>query len=639
MRLFRHTVIPLILMVSGASLATAQSGLARRPAQLQPAPMQVAVGAEPVLNGGPVVPSRGNPAPGVSFRTSRETLIGLSDYDLQTNSSNCNRISRGPDGRIMATWTLGFEETAYPDRGTGYNLFDGSSWGGQPTSRLEASVRCGWPNHLLMPGGREFIVGHIAFSGGYRLHYLKRNNVGEDWTEGELPTSTPQGSLWPQAAVGGPDGRSVHVISITSIEAFGGQPHLGVDGHIIYHRSLDGGETWDIVDGVIPGLDSTLMGFSDADSYVVRARGETVAVGVFNAFSDIKVFKSTDNGDTWEAFRLRDFPIDGYVRDTGYDPATFPPDRDSLPTRPDAIYTSDGSADIVIDNEGKAHAFFGNMFVSDIDTTDGNTVYFPFTSGLEYWNESFGEDSTRLIADVIDRNGNDTLDVEDIGTYFNSMTSYPSAGADAAGNIYVAYSAVVEGPEYTHPEDLQNYRHVYLMASADGGESWPQPYDAINPDVVIEPDLVDLVEAVYPTLISDVGDNVEFIYQSDFRPGLSSIGDNDVVEGVFINYVSIPVEILIPVKVEEAVRPDYFRLKLQPNPASSEVAASFELQANSRYNLSLFNAMGQQVADIETASGFVRNQVRFDVSTLTPGLYLLRLQAEGKVAVARLVVR
>ncbi|MCB0593384.1 MAG: T9SS type A sorting domain-containing protein [Lewinellaceae bacterium] len=574
----------------------------------------------------------------MSFRSAVEVPIGMSDYDLQTNGSNCRRISKTADGQVMATWTQGFEETAYPDRGTGYNLFDGSQWAGQPTARLEANVRTGWPNHMVTASGKEFIVNHVFTAGEYRLHYLRRNNTSEAWTEGDTPTSIPSGSLWPKGTVGGPDGESIHLISITGDAATGTGSYLGVNGHVVYHRSLDGGETWDIVDGVIPGLDSTMMGFTLTDAYTIAARGETIVVGVFSGFSDTKIFKSTDNGDTWESFRLRDFPIDGYIRDSGYDPATLPPGRDTLATQPFAIFTSDGSGAIVIGHDGLVHAFFGDMFVSDEDTSDGNTSYYRFTSGMNYWNESFGEDSTRFIADVLDLNGNDTLDVDDAGIYNGGMTSHASAGIDAAGNLFLAYSALVEGEQFANIEDAQNYRHVYLMASADGGETWTDPYDIINPDVVIEPDLANFIEAVYPTMVADVGENIELIYQSDFRPGTSVGADGDPVEGVFINYVSIPVGGPIT-GVEEAVQPDYFQLEVQPNPAHSQAWVSFDLERNAHYTLSLHNLMGQKVADVNTDNAFGYSIQRIDLNGLLAGLYLVRLQAENKVAVAKLMVR
>ena len=69
-----------------------------------------------------------------------EVVIGTSTYDLQTNASVQNRIVVHNDGTISAGWTMSAEfNTTYSDRGTGYNFFDGGSWGSNPTMRLEDS--------------------------------------------------------------------------------------------------------------------------------------------------------------------------------------------------------------------------------------------------------------------------------------------------------------------------------------------------------------------------------------------------------------------------------------------------------------------------------------------------------------------
>ncbi|MEY3344241.1 MAG: hypothetical protein RL090_1925, partial [Bacteroidota bacterium] len=75
-----------------------------------------------------------------------ETVIGQTTYDLQSNYGSVgNRVYRHGDGTISVVWTKGDQPTTYPDRGTGYNYFDGSAWGAAPTARQEA-YRTGWPN-------------------------------------------------------------------------------------------------------------------------------------------------------------------------------------------------------------------------------------------------------------------------------------------------------------------------------------------------------------------------------------------------------------------------------------------------------------------------------------------------------------
>ncbi|MCB9035229.1 MAG: T9SS type A sorting domain-containing protein [Lewinellaceae bacterium] len=590
----------------------------------------------------------------VSFRSGTEYPIGFTTYDLQSNNSVDDRISRGPDGSIYGVWTFSLNgDVSAPDRGTGYNKTTDGVWGEQPTQRVE-SVRVGWPSHVITASGTEMSIAHV---GAPAVHVARREAGSDTWTEadipsGILPANGGPGILWPRATA---SGENVHVIAISYPIANGGAEYEGVDGHPLYYRSTDAGATWDKVDIILPGLDNTSINSGTADGYAIDSRGDVVAVAFFEGWSDVILMKSEDNGETWTKTILHDHPLDRYVIDAGYsieDVLPYPDDHpavtngalgtfnlaDSL-----AILSNDESGAVIIDPNGMVHAFWGRMYVTDADLTDGNSSYYPTTSGLMYWNETFGPDSSRMIVDVLDYDGNDTLDIngDNIALYYASMTGQPNAGVDADGNIYVAYTNVMETDRFLNIEDNQYYRHILMTASPDGGETWTAPYDIINPDVVIEPDLVDFYEAVFPSVTSNVDGTIDLVYQQDFRPGLAVRGDMDVFETNTINHVSLtPDQVGIIVdKTEETVQPEYFQLAVQPNPANNEALVSFELDNNARYSLSLLNIMGQKVADIETANGFGANQVRVNVSDLKSGVYLLRLQAENKVAVAKLMVQ
>jgi len=89
-----------------------------------------------------------------------ETVIGITTYDLQSNSAVQNRIMNNGDGTISAVWTYSESfDIAAADRGTGYNFFDGVAWGSQPTARIEAE-KTGWPNIGRTTGGAEVFVCH-----------------------------------------------------------------------------------------------------------------------------------------------------------------------------------------------------------------------------------------------------------------------------------------------------------------------------------------------------------------------------------------------------------------------------------------------------------------------------------------------
>lgn len=571
-------------------------------------------------------------------RTDVEVLIGQSIYDLQTNYSSAPRLFNFGNGELSAIWTMGFDAAGgYPLRGTGYNHFDGSDWGPIPSDRLEANVRTGWPSLQGTADGTEVIVNHI-FGNPFGLHELRSPAGNPNWLESDIPHVPVPGVVWPRIAVGGADGNTIHAIGLT-LPGANGQIYQGVDGHVLYYRSTNGGLSWDIVDMVLPGLDSSQMLGHSADAYAIDANGENVVVAVFGQWSDVAVWKSGDNGMSWERSVVNDFPFLKYQTDSGYTPADLPPD----PFRPDslAILTSDFSGAVILDNDNMAHVFYGLMYVSDADFTDGGTNYFPGTSGIAYWNETHGEDSIRVIADVIDYDGNGTYDVasiDDIATYFTSLTTFPSVGIDNQGRLFLAYSAVVENywKEDANPS-LQHYRHIFAIASQDNGATWTEPLDLINDEISSDPDLIPAIEAVFPSVARHVDAQMHMIWQFDFEPGMSVRGDSDPAENNFISYVALDLEAFGFTNTEEA-KLTPIQLELKPNPATSFVNLDFELPATASVELTLYNLMGQAMShtDLGTKSQGMHSTT-LDLSTLSKGVYLLKVKAGNSLVTKKLI--
>lgn len=586
------------------------------------------------------------PSGAVQFRGETESLIGETIYDLQTNYSTCNRMYNGGDGDLTTVWTMGFDvANGYPDRGTGYSAAANGVWGDVPDDRLEEDVRTGWPNYVRTESGSEFIVNHVFTASEYRMHTLRRASQADAWEEGDIPTNVPIGVLWPRA-VGG-SGETIHAIGIaTPTGGLGGEIYQGIDAPILYYRSPDGGATWDVQDFIIPGLDSThVKDLSFADSYAIDARGDVVTVAVFHQWNDVMVFKSLDNGDTWTRWRIFDFPIDRYQIDDGYTVDDIPPYDSTFAPNPVAIFTSDNSGAVVIDHNDMVHITYGQMFVQDTLTTDGSFFYFPCTSGLAYWNESFGEDSTQVIADVQDLNGDTILNVDcantAFGVYFTSLTSFSSMGVDANNNIYVAYSALMEGDVFFNEEQTQNYRHIYVMASEDGGTTWHEPYDIVNEDLSSEPDLVNFVEAVFPHIAKNVDDKVHLVYQLDYAPGLAVRGDGDVAETNFIAYVGIDLaELGVMVGNTATVAPEQLAFELRPNPATNITQVSYELGDKADVTLAIYNLMGQEMSTVLQQKQLAGSyQVEVPVHNLAKGVYLMQINVDGRVATQKLVIQ
>ena len=138
-----------------------------------------------------------------------EEIIGSTTYDLQTNAAVMDRILRHHDGTISVAWTRSNEfNTSYTDRGTGYNFFDGVSWGAFPSDRLESS-RCGWPSMLATGSGKELAIAHNTANSYFQMTY--RDTIGSGaWTEQIVSSQDSLGLyrdlVWNRSAIGGLNG-------------------------------------------------------------------------------------------------------------------------------------------------------------------------------------------------------------------------------------------------------------------------------------------------------------------------------------------------------------------------------------------------------------------------------------------------
>ena len=451
-------------------------------------------------------------------------VIGYTQYDLQSNYAVDDRVFSSSAG-LSAGWIQSLETSPFGDRGTGYNFKDagtGADWGEIPYDRIE-DVRIGWPSLGHLANGTEFALSHGSTGG---LVFATRDAVGSGaWSTTTLPALTAEDEtdiwhLWPRATVGGADGNSIHAICISAPAGNGGVLYNGQDGAMIYMRSTDGGANWDIQ--TFAELDTASFGGGFvADSYAIHAEGDKVAFAVFNGFYDTFAMVSEDNGETWSYETIIDFPVDNYVLDSGALLDTTI--ADAIDANGNAMFfNADRAGDVLVDEAGGVHVFFGAMYYADSDTTDATSSYYPFTNGLEYWRPSMGADSTMTIAYAYDIDESGVLEFEDeIAGYFVGISSQPSAGQVVESNtIVVGYSALMEN----FSTGIQNYRHCYVVHSTDGGETWNSESACdVTPDLDF-----DLIESVYPCIPPRIqGGEVNLTYQRDFEPGLHVRGDED----------------------------------------------------------------------------------------------------------------
>ena len=568
-----------------------------------------------------------------------DVRIGTTTYDLQSNASVDNRLIRHSDGTISATWTMSAQfAAAYSDRGTGYNFHDGSSWDPDPTARLESS-RGGWPSVLATSSGKEIAITHNT-DNGYLLMTHRPSTGSGAWTEQIISSMDSNGVytdiIWNRAVIGGSNNETIHMVGVIAPTGLGGAIWNGLDGALVYYRSQDGGDTWDIQDMQLPTLDTSKYTGFNGDDYAIAAQGETVVVAYFGGWDDSVILKSTDNGNTWNETVFLDFPVDKYVNDSGLDL-----DGDGVM---DSLYTADGAGTVVLDGNNDAHVFFGNMRVLDADLSDGNTSYFGGTSGLMYWNESMGPDDAsnatissslwysslpQMIASAQDLDGDGILNYVGIPTYYLSLDCMPSAGIDNQGNIFVSYSSLMENVD----NGSQNFRHVHVVKSMDGGTTWSAPKD-----VTEWTDWGGAQECVFARMDRNVDDKIRLIYQKDFEPGLAVRGDEDIIDMNEIRYLELDTTELSGTSTDITNNNLDIEFSVYPNPAKNQISVDFSSTNIRSSKLIISDILGKTVKEFSVNASNGINRIHINLNNLNDGIYFVNFSNNDIKSTKKLVI-
>jgi len=579
--------------------------------------------------------------------TSNETVIGTTTYDLQSNAAVQNRIIHHADGTISAAWTMSAQMTSsFTDRGTGYNFFDGSSWGAQPTNRLESS-RGGWPSMIVMGSGKEASVTHNTDNSHVNMTYRATTGTGT-WTEQNISSLDSNGIkqdlTWNRTAVGGLNNETMHMIAIANASDTVNQLY-GITNALVYYRSQDEGVTWDIQDMQLPTLDSANFNRFSGDSYAITAKGETVVVAYFNDWGDSFIVKSTDNGNTWIKTIFLDFPVDKYTMDDGLNL-----DNDTIMDR---VYSTDNYGAVILDASGDAHVFYGIMQYSDDDLTDESSSWFPSINGIAYWNESFGADVTpatvhagdtslwysdmmndNWIMTAPDLNGDGTVGgVDSTGgyaLYYASRASMPNAGFDAAGNIWMSFSGYTE----TVDNGSQVFRHIYVTQSSDGGVTWKNPVD-VTPHTLWSGE----IECVFGSMNPIVDDKIRIVYQKDFEPGLAVRGDEDLIDMNEIIYLEIDTVGLFGSSVSVSdLDNNTTTISVYPNPANNFTTIAITLEKTEKVIITVVDLLGKEITKKEKTIFSGTTIETLDVSNYQNGIYFINLQIGNEVTTKKLVI-
>ena len=435
-------------------------------------------------------------------------------YDLQSNGFLSNRMYQKPDGTVAVSATFSQQNGGgYTDRGTGYNISIGgdmNSWNDMPTVREEANatgsdVRTGWPSIAPYGENGEILVNHSS-----GLNFWIRETSGEGEWDGPYSIPDPTGlegqqysyqMSWPRVVTTGANNEVIHVFAASQ---------YNIDANTtsnaqFYCRSTDGGTTWEVNWSPLQESDEHIDVYA-ADDYAVASNGETVAVIYSGSLEHhVVMYKSEDNGATWERRVVWENPYYGYDW------------NDANSVYSDTMYGPAHVA-LAIDNESVSHVALSSYMYYHAEVGTSYSVWRGLTSdGIVYWNDeqsgpiqsSNGNPHDALRLWVSGSDGyiyhieeadkkfcgwipnpsevwNSSIYMKD--DYFYAMlgtSAYPSIAVDAEGNLAVAYSS----PDVNRvSEDGYYLRSIYVSYKPAGQENWNVACDNVYEDMAYSDD-------------------------------------------------------------------------------------------------------------------------------------------------------
>lgn len=568
--------------------------------------------------------------PTVRAVAATETQIGSTFYDLQTNSSLSSRFYRHSDGTMAFVWTRGMTSAgSWPDRGTGYNYFDGTAWGAEPTARIE-TMRVGWPSYAPLGPTGEMVITHRAAN----LNIATRTQKGTGtWTESLFEGPTPTEKLtWPRAITSGTDHNTIHLLA-NSYTAYEGQASA-----LLYSRSQDAGASWDISNVVLPGTGSDSYTEIGGDEYIwAEPHGNTLAFLVSSKWADMFIMKSSDNGDTWTKTVIWEHPYPMWDWTT------------TMTT--DTVWVPE-SATLALDKNGKVHVAFGIGRIKH-DAAGETFNFWPYTDGIGYWNEDMPPftnenqhkalctypgylvEDVNLIGWMQDMNADGEITLIDPLYSYNPQignSTMPSIIVDDNNAVIVAYSSLMENYDNT----IFNYEHVWMRGSSDGGLTW-RNFGDVTADPIHSFD-----ECIYPQLADNTDDgNIHLIYNADDSPGLtlSTVPDHDPQENRQ-NYVVLPKTDFINVNVSTPTAKNLVELsEIYPNPSQTVSYINVTLAKTANVNIRLQDMLGQVVSSQDMTLQAGSHKLTVDANNQKAGVYFYIVKTGDTSVTKKLVVK
>ena len=433
----------------------------------------------------------------------QSVTVGTTTYGLQSNGPTRNLITVYNDGKISTAWTGSTTlDGSYLDRGTFFNHFNGVSWGAAPTTR-EETVRTGF-GEIVNIGTKEVLISH----NGTTLEVFRNGAIGSS-TFTETTGSNLIVGLWPSVYC--PEGTDdIYVVCANASVS---------PTAINFSRSMDGGDTWAVLNSPLPFLTSA-QGFGSltGNSTQMVVVGNDVYVLYGTEYTDVVLLHSPTKGNagTWTSTQVIDFPIDNYTGAVGQ---ISDYNGDFIA---DTINTNDGYYEMIVSSDGTVHVWTGAYRLLDVDPLTSGWTYFPLVAGIYYWNSATA--TTSLLNFFFDTNNVDGFNDPFLGLgaatggYLGvNLTSMSTVAYDATNDrMFLMYSMPIENTDlFGDPYNpyAQSFRDLFGVYSDDNGLTWSTPVNLTNNAIVQK-------ENVFPSAYHKVvNGKIHLLWQEDNLPG------------------------------------------------------------------------------------------------------------------------
>ena len=629
--------LALVLLVATAGYSQVRK-VSKSDAKSNVATMQMSKGMESFEN----VQSEPN-----MTRTDGE--LDYTTYDWQSNCGARTWTIQWPDNKINFAFTCA-TDNSFTDRGTAIGTYDYNNDEWIPSGGRVENEKTGFGTIARYKENGIVVAAHTATMCGVYIIEDKDNFAPNSIAPASYldPTYDP---CWPNVMTSGENRDIIHVVT-TAYAADGASTSVpgaeGVNNPIIYFRSMDGGQTWDKQNVVLPymGTDGGLDWGSNVCYWMETTEDNCLALVVNNAWSDCFVLRSYDNGETWEKTTFWHHPGITTTFDTWF----------MYPRWTSAQWGVDGELCV-------AYEFNGST------GEPGSGSYYPGIGGVAFWSENMpyhGEslpewgcdptnpkpmapgqpfimDSAYMFQDIyaswwLWSDATHPMWDEYIG-YLPALTDDGEVepdpynvmefniddrslhGAYNSGCVAMPVLVKVPGSDFdmvavwsamdeNNMDGAGNYYYkLFASYTGDGGRTW-EPQIHITNDFMYQYN-----ECVYPQA-AVIGTTLIVAAQMDGETGTFVQSDDADASNNYYQGLTFELTDLFPgagVGVQEVSHNTH--MSLYPNPAVEQLNVTLSQDAD----IVIYNIMGQNVMNVEGHAG--ANSI--NVSNLNAGVYFI----------------